>query len=72
MTHDQIFSRHPLMGWSGRKVLSADGCDVRRVWAEETAQGTRVIGEYSDKNVVRRHMLLALERFRPSLERKKA
>jgi hypothetical protein len=54
------------------KVLSVDGCDVRRVWAEETAQGTRVIGEYSDKNVARRHMLLALERFHPSLERKKA
>jgi hypothetical protein len=47
------------------KVIPVDGHDVRRVWAEETANGSKVIGEYSDKDIARRHMLLALEAYNP-------
>jgi hypothetical protein len=54
------------------KVIPVDGHDVRRVCAEETANGSRIIGEYSDKDVARRHMLLGLQAHRPLFVRKTA
>ena len=54
------------------KVLAVDGHDVRRVCEQAMAEGARVIGEYVDKDGARRHMLLALQAYRPSSERKRA
>jgi len=53
-------------------VRAVDDRDVRRSWAEEEANGSKVIGEYSDKDVARKHMLLALEAYAPRRERRKA
>ena len=53
-------------------VRAVDSRDVRRAWAEEEANGSKMIGEYSDKDVARRHMLLALERYSPLRNRRRA
>jgi hypothetical protein len=55
-------------GHNGR-VIPVDGRDVRRVWSEEQANGSRMIGEYSDKDVARKCMLLALEAYSPLRKR---
>ena len=52
------------------KVLRVDSRDIRRVWSQETASGSKVIGEYGNADIARRAMLLALEAYSP--ERKKA
>jgi hypothetical protein len=54
------------------KVLRADSSDIRRVWAQETAAGSKVIGEYHNADIARRHMLPALEAYRPRQERRQA
>jgi hypothetical protein len=51
------------------KVIPVDGRDVCRVWAEELANGSKMIGEYSDPDVARRHMLLALQAYSPLRKR---
>jgi hypothetical protein len=54
------------------KVIPVDGHDVRRVWAEEKAAGSIVIGEYSDPDVARLHMLLGLQGHSPLFKQKQA
>ena len=54
------------------KVIPVAGHDVRRVWAEEIVNGSKVIGEYSDKDIARRHMLLALQAYSPRSQRRRA
>ena len=53
-------------------VRAVDDRNVRRVWAEEEANGSKMIGEYSDKDVARKHMLLALEAYAPRSQRRRA
>jgi hypothetical protein len=48
------------------KVIPVEGHDVRCVWAEETAAGSKMIVEYSDPDIARRHMLLGLQAYSPS------
>ena len=54
------------------KVLRVDSSEIRRVWSQETAAGSKIIGEYSNADIARRHMLLALEAYRPWHERRQA
>jgi hypothetical protein len=54
------------------KVLKVDSSNIRQVWPHETASGSKVIGEYHNADIARRHMLLALEAYRPRSERRQA
>lgn len=51
------------------KAIAVDGHDVRRVCEQELANASKVIGEYSDKDIARRHMLLALQAYSPLRKR---
>jgi hypothetical protein len=54
------------------KVLNVPGFETRSTWAKEKAAGSIVLGEFSDKDVARRAMLLGVQGWRPMFERKQA
>ena len=54
------------------KVLRVDSSNIRLVWSQEAAAGSKVIGEYHNADIARRHMLLALEAYSPRREKRQA